>query len=90
METLHLLHRAGQAADAIAIKHLEPFDLTLRQYACMKAVQDGAENQTDVVYKTGIDRSTIADIMRRLVEQGLVYRERSERDARALRPRSDA
>ena len=57
--------------------------MTPRQYAVMKAVEASTEpSQTTLVDKTGIDRSTVADIVRRLVERGLVQRRRTRRDAR--------
>jgi DNA-binding MarR family transcriptional regulator len=39
-------------------------------------------SQTGLVEKTGIDRSTLADIMRRMIARGLVERERTVADAR--------
>jgi DNA-binding MarR family transcriptional regulator len=40
-------------------------------------------SQTGVVERTGIDRSTLADIVRRLAKRSLVQRRRSRGDARA-------
>jgi DNA-binding MarR family transcriptional regulator len=40
-------------------------------------------SQTDLVETTGIDRSTLADLARRLVKKGLLQRRRSRQDARA-------
>lgn len=40
-------------------------------------------SQTGVVNLTGIDRSTLADIVRRLTKRGLLHRRRSRQDARA-------
>ncbi len=49
----------------------------------MKAVAATDEpSQTQIVEKTGIDRSTLADIVRRLVAKGLLQRKRTRRDAR--------
>jgi DNA-binding MarR family transcriptional regulator len=39
-------------------------------------------SQTQLVETTGIDRSTLADIVRRLVDRGLVMRKRTRHDAR--------
>lgn len=83
-ETFHLLHRAGQrAAEVFALKS-DASELTPRQYAVMAAIA-GAKlpSQTDLVAITGIDRSTLADIARRLVQRGLVHRKRTKHDARA-------
>ena len=43
---------------------------------------DGA-SQTALVEITGIDRSTLAEMVRRMLEKGLLSRERTEEDARA-------
>jgi DNA-binding MarR family transcriptional regulator len=40
-------------------------------------------SQTGIVDKTGIDRSTLADIVRRLSKKGLLQRRRTKADARA-------
>jgi DNA-binding MarR family transcriptional regulator len=40
-------------------------------------------SQTQIVDLTGIDRSTLADIVKRLVKRGLLNRRRSRSDARA-------
>lgn len=80
---LHLLHRAGQCADEIFADNIGKSDLTPRQYAVLKAVADSEEpSQTVLVEKTGIDRSTLADIVRRLVDRNLLQRRRTKHDAR--------
>ncbi|MBA4173688.1 MAG: MarR family transcriptional regulator [Hyphomicrobium sp.] len=80
---LHLLHRAGQCADELFAIQIGKSDLTPRQYVVMKAVAATDEpSQTQIVEKTGIDRSTLADIVRRLVAKGLLQRKRTRRDAR--------
>lgn len=40
-------------------------------------------SQSDLVKDTGIDRSTMADVVKRLVKKGLVERKRRKTDARA-------
>lgn len=40
-------------------------------------------SQIALVEKSGLDRSTLSEVLRRLVEKGLVVRPRSEEDARA-------
>jgi len=83
LSALHLLHRAGQRADELFAEQIGERDLTPRQYAVMRAVAQADEpSQTDLVDKTGIDRSTLADIVRRLVERGLLQRRRTRQDAR--------
>ena len=59
-------------------------DLTPRQYAVLVTVaaHEGL-SQTDLVKETGVDRSTLADIVRRMLRKGLLLRERTKHDARA-------
>ncbi|MGB3720912.1 MAG: MarR family transcriptional regulator [Proteobacteria bacterium] len=80
---LHLLHRAGQRADELFTATMGENELTPRQFAVLKAVAT-MENpsQTALVQYTGIDRSTIADIVRRLIKKGLLQRRRTSHDAR--------
>ena len=40
-------------------------------------------SQTHLVDRTGIDRSTLADIVRRMLKKGLLQRRRTKEDARA-------
>lgn len=83
MSSVHLLHRAGQCADDLFTSSTENVQLTPRQYTVLNCAADiDGASQTDLVEKTGIDRSTLADIVRRLVERGLLERERTRRDAR--------
>ncbi|MGE0025389.1 MAG: MarR family winged helix-turn-helix transcriptional regulator [Hyphomicrobium sp.] len=80
---LHLLHRAGQCADEMFAVSVGEAGLTPRQYAVMAAIANSDEpSQTTLVEATGIDRSTMADIVRRLTSRGLVQRRRTRRDAR--------
>jgi DNA-binding MarR family transcriptional regulator len=59
-------------------------DLTPRQYAVLVTVSlwEGL-SQTELVEKTGIDRSTLADIVRRMLKKGFLQRRRTKEDARA-------
>lgn len=80
---LHLLHRAGQRADELFAENVGKIDITPRQFAVLKAVGESDEpSQTLLVTRTGIDRSTLADIVRRLVERGMLQRRRTRHDAR--------
>ncbi len=59
-------------------------DLTPRQYAVLVAVsQNEGLSQTNLVERTGVDRSTLADIVRRMLKKGLLQRRRTKDDARA-------
>jgi DNA-binding MarR family transcriptional regulator len=81
--TLHLLHRAGQCADELFALNASDVDLTPRQFEVLRSVSLLQEpSQTALVERTGIDRSTLADIVRRLVERGLLQRRRTRKDAR--------
>lgn len=81
---LHLLHRAGQTADELFFKEMQGAELTPRQYAVLVVLaQHENASQTDIVNATGIDRSTLADIVKRMVDRGLLARRRSKLDARA-------
>lgn len=80
---IHLLHRAGQCAGDLFAEEVAANGLTPRQYAVLIAVsQEQGLSQTDLVERTGIDRSTLADIVRRLLKKGLVNRRRTKSDAR--------
>jgi DNA-binding MarR family transcriptional regulator len=80
----HLLHRALQLALDVYGEEAGPAGLTQRQYAVLAAVaaHEGL-TQTDLVRATGIDRSTLADMIARMTEKGHLGRERSALDARA-------
>jgi DNA-binding MarR family transcriptional regulator len=80
---LHLLHRASQRADAVFARHVDDDLLTPRQFVVLQAVaeSDGL-SQTAIMAATGIDRSSMADLVRRLVSLGLLRRRRTRQDAR--------
>ncbi|MFL5297141.1 MAG: MarR family winged helix-turn-helix transcriptional regulator [Phenylobacterium sp.] len=80
----HLLHRALQRALDIYAEEFGEGAITQRQYAVLAAAEarEGAA-QADLVRITGIDRSTLADMARRMIDKGLLERERSTQDARA-------
>jgi DNA-binding MarR family transcriptional regulator len=81
---IHLLHRAGQCAADVFQAEMETGDVTPRQFAILLTVsQNEGLSQTHLVEKTGIDRSTLADIVRRLLKKGLLQRRRTKDDARA-------
>jgi DNA-binding MarR family transcriptional regulator len=83
LSALHLLHRAGQCADELFALNVGKTELTPRQYAVLAAAAASEDlSQTALVDATGIDRSTLADIVRRLVERGLLARRRTKTDAR--------
>lgn len=81
---LHLFHRAVQVVTEIYQAEMASHDLTARQYAVLFALahSDGM-SQSELVDATGIDRSTMADIVRRMLKKGIVQRKRDKDDARA-------
>ncbi len=80
----HLLHRVLQVALDIYAEELGANAPTQRQFAVLTAVaRNEGLTQTDLVKATGIDRSTLADMVARMITKGLLARERSATDARA-------
>lgn len=79
---LDLLHRASQAADTL-FGERHGGSLTPRQFAVL-AVVAGSKglSQTQITEMTGIDRSTMADLVVRLMGRKLVRRSRSKTDNR--------
>jgi len=88
----HLMHRALQLALDIYAEETGADGLSQRQFAVLEAVsRKSGLTQTDLVRATGIDRSTLADLVSRMTTKGLLERERSTLDARAKAVRlSDA
>ena len=84
VSTSHLLHRAQQlAVDRFALLVADP-TLTLRQFTLLAAIaKTPGLSQAELVRATGIDRSTLADMMPRLEKRGWVERTASEDDLRA-------
>jgi DNA-binding MarR family transcriptional regulator len=81
---MHLLHRAGQCAADIFAVEARLSGLTPRQFAVLMVVaEEEGLTQTDLVERTGVDRSTLADIVGRLLGRGLIQRRRAKEDARA-------
>ena len=80
----HLLHRALQKALDIYAETAGPTAVTQRQFAVLSAVaaREGL-TQADLVRSTGIDRSTLAELVARMLGKGLLARERSNEDGRA-------
>lgn len=85
---LHMLHRAVQAVTEIYQTEMASYDLTARQYAVLVALVHGdGMSQSELVDATGIDRSTMADIVRRMLKKGIIQRKRDTEDARAYEVR---
>ena len=78
---VHLLHRAAQVADGLFVRNIR--DLTPRQLEVLKAVSaaDGT-SQIAIVARTGIDRSSTASLVGKLVQAGFLVRRRKPGDDR--------
>lgn len=80
----HLLHRACQCAADIFFAEAGNSGLTPRQFVVLMTIaEEEGLTQTDLVERTGIDRSTLADIVARLLHHGLIQRRRAKNDGRA-------
>lgn len=79
----HLLHRGGQVASDLHFATFGNEGLTQRQLALLVAVADGkAASQSQLVNATGIDRSTLAEMVVRMTKKGLLVRTKSTIDNR--------
>jgi len=80
----HLLRRCVQYANDLFSHEPGASDLTKQQFTVLAAVeQNEGMSQTELVAVTGIDRSTLAEMIRRMIDKGLLDRERTETDQRA-------
>ncbi len=80
----HLMRLCHQLYGDLYAREPGSRDLTKQQFTVLCALEhnDGA-SQTALVETTGIDRSTLAEMVRRMLERGLLSRERTEEDQRA-------
>lgn len=83
-DLLVLLHRASQSVERVFMGACDSDSgLTPRQSHVLATILDSERpSQTVIVRRTGIDRSTLADIMRRLAARKLVARRRVPTDTR--------
>jgi DNA-binding MarR family transcriptional regulator len=80
----HLLHRAQKFASDQFATATGGLKITQRQFAVLCAVYDNEGlTQTQLVQSTGIDRSTLAELVSRMAANGLLVREKAPGDARA-------
>src|SRR5471032_2955420 len=80
----HLIRRFQQFYGDLYAREAGSNELTKQQFTLLAALEhnDGA-SQTVLVDITGIDRSTLAEMVRRMLDKGLLSRERTEEDQRA-------
>lgn len=80
----HLLRRAEQFAAEIFLKAGLSDGVTLRQTVLLAAIAEAeGASQSDLVRTTGVDRSTLAEMMARMERKGLIARSAAEDDGRA-------
>jgi DNA-binding MarR family transcriptional regulator len=80
----HLIRRCAQYFGDLYAHEAGASELTKQQFTLLAALEhnDGV-SQTALVDITGIDRSTLAEMVRRMLDKGLLSRERTEEDQRA-------
>jgi MarR family transcriptional regulator, temperature-dependent positive regulator of motility len=79
----HLLKRAVQYSIHLYMSETGKSGLTHRQFTVLLAADaNEGRSQTELVKMTGIDRSTLADLVARLMAQGYLQRRRTKDDAR--------
>ena len=84
----HLLRRCEQYADDLFAREPNVTDLTRQQFIVLAALEHNpGVSQIDLVALTSIDRSTLAEMVRRMMNKNLLDRERAtgNRRANALR-----
>lgn len=80
---IHLLHRGLQLALDLYVQEAGVDGVTQRQYAVLAATaSEEGLSQTQLVRHTGIDRSTVAELVARMTKAGLLVRQRAAGDAR--------
>jgi DNA-binding MarR family transcriptional regulator len=81
----HLLHRAQQAGADLQAGMLDDVGLTLRQLTVLQTLAGapGPLTQAGLVAGTGIDRSTLAEMVARMEARGLIARASADEDRRA-------
>lgn len=80
----HLLRRCNQYFGDLFAQESGDKVLTKQQYLLLTALdQNDGVNQTALVEVTGIDRSTLAEMVRRMLARGLLSRSRTQTDGRA-------
>ena len=79
----HLIRRAHQVSTAIFTEECAQFDLTSVQYAALVAIKANPDvDATRLSHLIAFDRSTLGDVLERLVTKGWVLRSPSASDRR--------
>jgi DNA-binding MarR family transcriptional regulator len=80
----HLIRRCQQRALDVFVAEVGENGPTPTQFAVLLNVfQNPGMSQTALVQASGIDRSTLTEILRRMIDRGLVSRTRVKEDQRA-------
>lgn len=80
----HMLRRAEQFAAETFLKAELPDGVTLRQTVLLAAIAEAeGASQSNLVGATGVDRSTLAEMMARMEHKGFIVRLAAEDDGRA-------
>ncbi|WP_416139327.1 MarR family winged helix-turn-helix transcriptional regulator [Halomonas sp. HK25] len=81
----NLLRRCHQISVAIFLRKCEAYDLTQLQYIILCALEEkGPIDQITLGGHTALDRNTVAVVVRKLEERGLVSRQRKPEDRRSM------
>lgn len=80
----HLLRRAEQFATELFARSELHDGVTLRQTVLLAAIAEAeGASQSDLVRTTGVDRSTLAEMMSRMEKKGMIARAAAADDGRA-------
>ncbi len=80
----YLVARAHHACFALASEAMAPLGLTVKHYACLRAIaSEGPLSQQELGALLGIDRTTVVAVVDDLERKRLVARRRNPRDRRA-------
>ncbi|NIC07177.1 MarR family winged helix-turn-helix transcriptional regulator [Billgrantia bachuensis] len=81
----NLLRRCHQISVAIFLRQCEAYNLTQLQYVVLAALDErGPLDQITLGGCTALDRNTVAVVVRKLEERGLVTRQRNPEDRRSM------
>lgn len=84
MNLLSTIHRISQLADELFEESCKVKGLTARQgTVLLQVAKNRNTSQTALVELTGIDRSTVSDMVVRLADKKLLTRTRNPKDSRA-------
>jgi DNA-binding MarR family transcriptional regulator len=81
----YLVRRLHQIHSAIFLEECQGFAITPVQYGLISTLlANPGIDQVTLGGEVGIDRTNVADVLKRLAERGLVRRERSKTDGRSM------